>query len=87
MKSQFMYLAPHLVGNLENYGYCYDTDNEMFSTLKAAQKHGLKTLEHDDFWIAEMQNGKCVALYDSDLEKRLDNKDEITDVNKELALD
>jgi hypothetical protein len=83
-KSTFIYLAPHIVGNAENYGYCYDTDWEEKTTRLSAQKHGEKVLEHDDFWVAELRDRKVIALYSGD-EKRED-QEEVDDVNKGLAL-
>ena len=83
---KYMYVAPHIVGNAEVHGYCYDTDNVKFSTLKKAVNHGLKTLEHDDFWVAEMKGDRVIKLYNRDAEARVESEKEVNDVNDEFGV-
>lgn len=80
--SKYIYIAPHIVGSLKNLGYCYDTDREEKDSREEAQRYGEEQLEHDDFWVAEIRNGKVVALYSG--EEKRDDPQEVKDVNKEL---
>lgn len=77
----YIYIQPHIIGNLENWGYSYDTDYERFSTREKAQRHGENTLGHDDFWVAEVEHDKVIALY-SNTERRSD-KAELAAINRE----
>jgi hypothetical protein len=83
MIKTFIYVAPHVVGTAESWGYCYDTDFVKNDTRELAQKHGERTLGHDDFLVAELTDGKFVALYSGN-EKRTDPK-ELERINKEFG--
>lgn len=83
MKKTFIYIAPHLVRNADSWGYCDDTDFVRNDTRELAQKHGERTLGHDDFLVGELTDGKFVALYSGD-RKRNDPK-ELERINKEFG--
>lgn len=83
---KFMYIAPHIVGTVENHGYYYNTDNEKFPTVKKAIQHGIKILEHDDFWVARMNGDVVVKLYNSNGKPRSDDETLVTDINNEFGV-
>jgi len=81
----FIYVQPHIVGNPSNWGYCYDSDRKEFRTKAGARNHGIKEVGSDDFWIAEMKDGRVFSLSNSDMQIRHDNE-EVEELNKEWAL-
>jgi len=61
---EYIYVQPQIVGNLEDgFEYSHSSDLERFKTRELAQKHGEDLLEHDDFWVAELEGDKLLALY------------------------
>lgn len=90
MKKIYVYLVPHIVGNAEKYGYCYDSDWKTFETREAAQRHGEEETGSDDFWVAEIEhplgspiNRKVVALYSG--ERKRTSMKEVDAVNDEFG--
>lgn len=63
MKKEYKYVTVQLCGNLENYEYSYYPSYDSFSSVKKAEKAGIKELGHDDFVIGEFENDKCVAVH------------------------
>lgn len=82
----YIYIAPHIVGNASNWGYCYDSDRVEKSTPTAALRYGLKQVGSDDFWVAEMKDKKIVALYTASGLTKRDDQEEIDDIHKEWGL-
>lgn len=81
--NKFIYIAPHIVGNASEWGYCYDSDLKEFKTKEEAERHALRTLGHDDFWIGEIKNGKVISLYSG--EKKRTNKKNLKEINEKFS--
>lgn len=90
-ETYYIYVAPHII-TLDGgeWSTCYDSDYEKFPTKRKALRHGLKTLDHDDFWVCEMKDGKLVKIYHSDLEPRPivtdDDREEFEHAKQEISL-
>lgn len=84
MKTTFCFVRPYLVGSPEKYSTAFESDLEQKSTREEAQRYGLRTLGHDDFWVGEMKDGKFVALYSGD--KKRDDMNEVDGVNNEFGM-
>jgi hypothetical protein len=86
-EKKYMYVQPHFVGNVEyGFGECYDTDKKRFSTVEQAIKHGMSKLEHDDFWVVEMEGDKAKAIFHSDGERRKNDTKEVAAINNEFGV-
>lgn len=86
-ETKYMYVQPHIVGNVEDgFGECYDTDNERFTTIKQAIKHGMRELGHDDFWVVEMEGDKAKAIFHSDGKRRKNDTKEVVAINNEFGV-
>jgi hypothetical protein len=72
---KYIYIQPQIIGNPEYYGYVYYSDLIENDSIASACKHGYKTLHHDDFIIAEIDNNKLICLYNQDGKKRTDKKE------------
>jgi hypothetical protein len=61
---------------------CYDSNGWRFDTKEKCQRFAFRELEHDDFWVAESDGNKIVALYNSNLQRRdgESEKREIADI-------
>lgn len=63
-------------------------DGERFPSYKEAEKAGWEMYDSDDFYIAEYENDKCVAVFkyvDDDFEageQRITDEEEISEVNR-----
>lgn len=85
MKKEYIWIRPYIVGNADNWGMAHDSDLERKPTLAKAHAYGCEVLEHDDFWVGELEGNKLVALY-SDDEKRED-QEELRKAAEEFCFD
>lgn len=90
-KKDYIYIAAHLVGNPSNYGYCYDSDRERYSTPKQAAKALWRAIGSDDGWVAKVDSkGKVIELYNASedpLRDKRSDQEEIDEINKEWGFE
>jgi hypothetical protein len=70
--SEFAVIQVQLVGNVENWELACSTDGVRRHSFAAAFRHGVEWLDHDDFWIAEVNHGRLLAILHSDGQRRPD---------------
>lgn len=68
--SEFIVCPPHLVGNVHRHEVVCSSDGVRLSSSDLARAHGIETLDHDDFWIAEVNGRELVAIRHSNGEVR-----------------
>lgn len=59
---KYIVVSAHIVGNIDNWGTCYDSSMVRYSNKKTAIRTGIKTLGHDDFLIATLENDVIVGI-------------------------
>lgn len=60
---KYVAVAPQIIGNASNWGYSYNINDIFTPTIKGARTLGLEIFGHDDFFIAEFQDEKCIAVH------------------------
>lgn len=78
---EFMYVQPQIVGPA--FQMAYYSDLEKFPMRMQAQRHGLKVLDHDDFWVAEINDGVVTQLFSGPRPRN--DQEEISEVNEEFC--
>jgi hypothetical protein len=77
----YMWVATQIVGNLENWTHDYSRHGEQFPSRRQALVDGYGGLDHDDFNIATIENGRVVAFgfgMDDFAPEDCDNLDAVT---------
>lgn len=77
----YMWVATQIVGNPENWSHSYTNHGQQLTTRAAANRAGWKALDHDDFNIATIEDGKVIAFgwgMDDFSSEDCDDLDEIT---------
>lgn len=62
VQREYIVVQSHIVGNLEHYEFTYSSDGIRNPTYDEAVAHGLEATGHDDWWIAEVEGRRLVAL-------------------------
>ena len=90
-RSEYMFVAPQIVmcvGGVHEYSY--SSNGEYFGSFHMAKQVGFDYLDHDDFWVAELEcqnkSKKVVALYNLDGDKREVDK-HINGINEEFCFE
>ncbi len=83
----WVYVQPHIVGSPgRGYSTSYSSDLEHCETRSEAWQQGLWRLGHDDFLVAAIENGVCVALYHGETGPKRRSVIEVREVNAEFGL-
>lgn len=87
---KYRYVTVQFFGCIEHWEYEYCVCEDEFITVDDAYKAGIKEVGHDDFIVAEMKRGKCVAVHILGVGRfEKDNYDYgeyVTGINKELGV-
>ena len=57
----------------------------VFDRRTGDKAHGMSKLEHDDFWVVEME-GEAKAIFHSDGERRKNDTKEVAAINNEFGV-
>lgn len=86
MADRYLVVVTQIVGNPSDWSHSYTSDLKLFDDRQAAIDHGWKLLDHDDFNIATVRDGRIVAFGFEMKDFAPEDTDDLGEIERQLGL-